>query len=1318
MNRRTLNPLHRPYQPRRLAAALVAVGIISPTFAGKTIVFPDTPVQATSGATPNLMLPISVEFPTVGSAYNGSQTGLKKSLITDYVRNAAKAYVLDGTGKFQYDTLTDPKTKLVSQVIRSVDSYFNPDKEYVGYWRSDRCYTYDISLKYFTEGAVTTNMRCSGAGLTSRWSGNFLNWSQTSAIDILRSVMTGGYRYIDTPTNTVLERAKMFNDNLQSLNYASNTQPLKEIGRSQSSIGAGILDVDPKLFTPFDRDVVRVLFELDTFTVEAWTLANATNPRNNLTPASYESLTMYPRVKVCDAALGAVSSNCAIYASGTKPAGEIQRRALSLRFSAFGYLMDDNLLREGGVMRASMRYTGPRAPNASGDLVTNPQAEWDANGVFNTNPDNSTDGFSGVSTYLNQFGLVAKKYKRYDNWGELYSESLRYLLGRTPKAESVSLPGLPAEDAVLKDGFPIYTTWTDPIQNSCQQSYILTIGDTNTHCDGRVPGMAELNTKDCGSGSYPSETITGVGGQANVSIDAGTWANKIQSNLSTTATGSGGSTGTGKRGTYSMAGLAYFANAQNVRPDLANSDVRIKTYVVDVNEGSSIAFPDRAGWLAAKWGGFDDVPAATSPVTPPVPDTGEWEKPSIIPGVPNGVQPKTFFLASDGKALRDSLQAAIEEIANKGAGSAKLASSSSRITSTASGVFLTEMNASSWTGDLMRKSVSTASGSLVVSAAFDWRAAVLLTGDATATPAIPAKTPSTRKLYTYDGSAGAELTWATIPASFKTELTKPYAPQTATQLDDEAKRRLDWLRGVRTQESVSTNPLRKRTSLLGDAGNTSPVFIGKPGADGYDEQSYFSFAKARNARTDAVYLGTSDGYMHAFDANTGGELFAYVPSALHARFAASAATTYGRLPMVDATPTVVDAKVGTTWKTVLAGGLGAGGKGIYALDVTDPTAFGASNVLWEFTANDDPDVGYITSPPLVTRLADGNFVLMFGSGYNNTSGDGYLFVLRLNRGSSSWTAGSNYVKIKLTSNTTAPNSGMSQAAASRDARGNASRVYLGDLDGNLHRVIIPAVTSGTVSMNASAWDNKVLFTAKDSTPAAQPITVAPALVFHPLGGVIALFGTGKLIESGDRSATNVKNTFYAVWDNDNGTYPLSRSKLAGRTWTEASGKRLIPSSTVAPLYSAPPATRQYGWYVDLNSSRSESVIYPANVDVQDTVDFTTILGISTCTAGSGFYMSLDPVNGTMHAPTLDINGDGVLTAADAFAGLAAETAPGQVSVVKLQRPDDAYAAGTFVKFIGSKLSGIADATGLGATVQKVASKYGRLNFRQITEIKR
>lgn len=49
--------------------------------------------------------------------------------------------------------------------------------------------------------------------------------------------------------------------------------------------------------------------------------------------------------------------------------------------AAFGYLMDDNRSRYGGVLRAPMTYVGQShtMPTAVPETGTNPYAEWNAN---------------------------------------------------------------------------------------------------------------------------------------------------------------------------------------------------------------------------------------------------------------------------------------------------------------------------------------------------------------------------------------------------------------------------------------------------------------------------------------------------------------------------------------------------------------------------------------------------------------------------------------------------------------------------------------------------------------------------------------------------------------------------------------------------------------------------------------------------------------------------------------------------------------------------------------------------------------------------
>jgi type IV pilus assembly protein PilY1 len=1283
---------------RRLASAMAFAGLFTPAWSAP-ITFPTTPLSVTSAFSPNVLLDLSVEFPTVGTAYNGSRFGIKTSPVDAGV---------------------------------NIDFYFDPALEYVGYWRSDRCYTYLEAGNRFDEAAATTTMAC-GTGAAGRWSGNFLNWAQTSAIDVLRATLNGGYRSVDTDSLTVLQRAYLNGNVLGS----AIALPIKEVGIGYNTLNAPGRSVDPRLFTPFDVDRLRITSTAFGFFFRGWngTVEQQLRPVNG--DGIRRSLEYSAQVKVCDSAFGAVASNCKTYGNGTsiKPVGEIQLRGNTLRFGAFGYLIDSApQQRDGAVLRASLRSVAPTT-KISGATAANPQREWDeATGIFVVNPDSSTvEANSGVINYLNKFGRTSG-YKTYDAVGELYSESLRYLMGKQPKAESLA-----GEDSVTRDGFPIATTWTDPIEGACQKNNIIVIGDANTWCDGRVPGGQENNTGTCGNRSYPAETANGL------TLNASTWMNHIglaeaRGTLSTARTGAGDSA------TFSISGLAYFARVNNIRPDLnvgsVSADVKVKTFVIDVDEAGGVAYNRRQYWYAAKYGGFDDVPTAANLADAnyrPLPDTGEWEAPSLIPG--NVVQPKTYFLASNGLALQNSLRSAFATIASEGASNPKLAASAGRITSTDEGIFSTTMDTASWTGDLIRKDVSFSGNTITVGNTPKWNAAIKLTGS-TSAPVVTAKLPSGRNIVTYASGAPVDFTWSAIPADYKTLLQAPYVGQSAAQSATEGERRLEWLRGVRTAETVAVDPLRKRVNLLGDAASNSPLYVGAPGGDGYADLDYaiWAAASARKNRTKMVYVGSSDGMLHGFDASSstagGQEVLAYVPSRLMKKFASSADPKYERKPMVEATPVAVDVKFGpvsgTDWRTLLVGGLGGGGKGVYALDVTDPSSFGTTSKVWEFTENDDADLGHITTAPLVTRLADGKFVVMFGSGYNNTvaastgdpastTGKGFLYVLLADKGGAgTWTEGSNFKKIALgtTGSPTTP-AGVANPNASRDAAGFANRVYLGDLDGQMWRVNVPPVVSGVVRMSDWSSSATKMFTASvGGTP--QPITTTPALVFNPKGGIVVLFGTGKFIEATDRKPSlPVANSFYGVFDSFSGSSGLDPSKLNAISLSTSAGKRTVSAG--------PPSTpaKTDGWYVNLVTSgnnQGEMVIFPPNVSL-GTVDFTTQLGATTCDAGSGYFMSLDPITGLAGTPTIDVNGDGVLNASDSFAGLATKTPPGQVTIVRLSRPSDPYAAVSYIRSFGADLlnavgsGGItgADKLGIGS---KAGSRFGRLNYRQINEIKR
>lgn len=197
---------------------------------------------------------------------------------------------------------------------------------------------------------------------------------------------------------------------------------------------------------------------------------------------------------------------------------------------------------------------------------------------------------------------------------------------------------------------------------------------------------------------------------------------------------------------------------------------------------------------------------------------------------------------------------------------------------------------------------------------------------------------------------------------------------------------LNYVRGDRSNEAA--NKYRVRTSVLGDIVHSGPVYVGRP-RGGYIFDDYLAFANANADRPPRVYVGANDGMLHALDAASGTEAFAYVPSMVMGNLQKLVAQPYNHTYFVDGFLTVEDAQFGGRWHTVLVGGLGAGGKGYYALDVTgsaaETEATAATRILWEFNASNAGagNLGYSYSRPSIVRLENGTWAAIVANGYRS-----------------------------------------------------------------------------------------------------------------------------------------------------------------------------------------------------------------------------------------------------------------------------------------------------------------------------------------------
>lgn len=574
-----------------------------------------------------------------------------------------------------------------------------------------------------------------------------------------------------------------------------------------------------------------------------------------------------------------------------------------------------------------------------------------------------------------------------------------------------------------------------------------------------------------------------------------------------------------------------------------------------------------------------------------------------------------YFTASNSAQLIQALQRVVNDIAARTASAAAVAVNTTTVSSDTR-IYQATFDSGSWAGDLQAYPVEIANGE-ITKATPSWTS-----GSAnTQLKQRVSATTDTRKIISYNGSTGIAFTWATLSSAQKTHLV------------DE--NRLNFLRG-RTQDEGVT--FRDRDGPLGDIVNSQPVYVAKPPFT-YSDATYQTFKSDHANRTPMIYVGANDGMLHAFNASTGAEAFAYVPNLLMDQLKNLSNIPYAHQYYVDGPITVGDVYTGTSWKTLLVGGLGKGGKGFYALDVTNPTSTTEeglkSIVKWEFT---DADMGYSFGRPLIIKTAAEGWVVAVTSGYNN-SGQGYLYLLNPDTGAI-------IEKISTTIGTAANPSGLGQpSAADEDGDGVADYIYAGDLNGSLWKFDLTASNSNSWDIAFKVGSTKLpLITVKNASNQAQPITAAPEIVKHPTNGMlIILFGTGRYLGATDATDTQTQS-FYAIKDSGSAIASTDRRTLVQQSLYTATingqQTRLMTSNNVD-------WTVKDGWYMDFIDSGERNVTNP---QVRNgALIFTSFIpNEDPCSfGGTGWLYDFNYLTGAaFEQPELDINNDGELDGND------------------------------------------------------------------------
>jgi type IV pilus assembly protein PilY1 len=708
------------------------------------------------------------------------------------------------------------------------------------------------------------------------------------------------------------------------------------------------------------------------------------------------------------------------------------------------------------------------------------------------------------------------------------------------------------------------------------------------------------------------------------------------------------------------------------------------TYIYTLGTSTGQTLKDPL-WYAAKYGGFVDSNGNNKPDI-----TSEWDA-KLTNGSPgtDGV-PDNYFLVSNPLGLEKALTTTFNAILEQASASAVATNSTSL--KAGSRVYQARFNSSSWSGQLLSYRLST-SGSVATSP--EWDAGQVINTQVSTNS-------DSRVILTKAGSSGVAFQWANLTTGTGSEQSSLNGSDTCGQ------DRLNYLRGWSQNEgsggtftclsgTSTIAKLRPRTtSKLGDIVDSSPWYVGKPSA-GYsdiDNPGYHSFMSTYATRKPVVYVGADDGMLHGFDASydpatnlptatSGKEVLAYVPTLVYPNLLQLTQTGYSHKYFVDASTMVGDAclsgctSTSASWKSVLVGGLRSGGRGFYALDVTNPASFSesstaaASTVMWEFTSSDDSDVGFtFNSPPVdltnsqprqIAKLQNGKWAALLGNGYTSTaggSGHACLFVVYLSGPTGTggaWTSGTDYVKI--CADTTSSDNGLSTPTPwDKDGDGMVDTVYAGDLHGNLWKFDLSNMTTcASTPSSCVAYSGTPLYVAKDASSNRQPITYAPDVTNYSGGGQYVFFGTGQFIQLTDK-ATTAQQTVYAVWDNGasvSGRDNTGSGSMNKVLMTTSSGLRTTTSCTTTTTPSCTPPSSPKGWYLDLaTNSPNPSEFMAGNPYAQYGLLFfnTYTPSSNICDNGTSYRMAVGYLDGSTASSALfDTNGDGIVDSSDSIA---------------------------------------------------------------------
>ena len=646
---------------------------------------------------------------------------------------------------------------------------------------------------------------------------------------------------------------------------------------------------------------------------------------------------------------------------------------------------------------------------------------------------------------------------------------------------------------------------------------------------------------------------------------------------------------------------------------LPNKDARthsVKTFGLAAAGAATTALKHPL-WYAARWGGYEGSTAPTAPL-------------------PDGQNPSHYIELTSPAGLKAAFYKMFQDVLDHGSTVGAVTSMSKEL-DTASRIFTTSFNASTFFGSLTASKLTVTPGtpSSIGSFSVDWVAS------------LPAY--ANRSIYYKNASAASS---ALLPFTYANVNAVGTGYPGAFANSD----MVEYLRGNTVKEVQYGGTYRNRQSILGTTINSTPVY---------------------SPDTNMVYVAANDGMLHAFGADDGVEQFAFIPSSIVKKTGAGAGTLSwlanqdsrhrfyldGNLEITD--KYVSDSSMATGYN-YLVGFLGRGGKGLFGLPV-NATSIKQDGGVWEIDGTGDDHMGYLLGKPVIERLTDGTNVVIFGNGYNSVNNQATLYVVRVSDG----TLLARFLTCAGGTAVRGCGGGLANGLATpgvlrRDGR--VQQVYAGDYLGNVWKFDLSGLRGGVNSGDLSGSPYvKNIFTATTSGGVAQHI-VAPITTSYSDDSAdpntrnkqFVFFGTGSDLTVADLSSTSTVQTMYGLID-DATTRPDRASNMRGRT-IDSSGSFVgykNGASLSVRSFSAPgdDMLNKLGWYMDWTSPSGLGVAPVEQVFTEASVrsSITPTLVVSSAVAnsascvsnGSGYLNAMDAYHGgSLSVSYFDINRDG------------------------------------------------------------------------------